>query len=181
MDAHVGAHIFEALLTPSGLLRNSARILVTHGLQVRGESCGEYSLASSLCAQYVARADEVVVMDRGRIVERGAYCDLIRADGSVMASLARTFAAEAAKMAAAGDSAVAASASLTRPVLSAPASSAVVPASVAASATVSAAPNANKTASSDAKAPGRIVRDEDRARGTVPLSVCVLVLLSLCT
>jgi ATP-binding cassette, subfamily C (CFTR/MRP), member 1 len=157
--------MFEALLTQGGLLRDAARVLVTHGLQ------------------YVTRADEVVVMDGGRIVERGVYADLIRADGSVMASLARTFTAEATKAVRKDDIVVVADVPTGVP-------STREPNAVALASTVSARmqgalvghpvlipaskPEPVKDGGGKPATAGRIVRDEDRARGTVPLAVYAL-------
>ncbi|KAJ3146422.1 Multidrug resistance-associated protein 1 [Geranomyces michiganensis] len=57
LDARVGKVIFEDTLC--GALRHKTRILVTHQLQ------------------FAAKADIVVVLDQGRIVETGAFRDLL--------------------------------------------------------------------------------------------------------
>ncbi|KAJ3164732.1 Multidrug resistance-associated protein 1 [Geranomyces variabilis] len=57
LDARVGKVIFED--TICGALRDKTRVLVTHQLQ------------------FAAKADAVVVLDHGRIVEKGAFRDLI--------------------------------------------------------------------------------------------------------
>lgn len=59
VDAHVGRHIFDRLLGPSGLLKGRTRILCTHAYQ------------------YLSQVDQVVVLDKGRIVEMGSYEDLL--------------------------------------------------------------------------------------------------------
>ena len=58
VDAHVGRHIYNQLLGPTGLLRSKARLLVTHG------------------AQYLGQADRVYVMQRGKVVEQGTWDEL---------------------------------------------------------------------------------------------------------
>ncbi|GAA5825076.1 hypothetical protein JCM11251_006090 [Rhodosporidiobolus azoricus] len=62
VDAHVGAHIFEHAI--KGALGDRTRIMVTHAVQ------------------YLPEADLVLVMENGRIVERGHYQELIAANGS---------------------------------------------------------------------------------------------------
>ncbi|GAA5898535.1 hypothetical protein JCM6882_007809 [Rhodosporidiobolus microsporus] len=62
VDAHVGAHIFDHAI--QGMLGDRTRILVTHAVQ------------------YLPQADLVLVMENGRIVERGHYKELIAANGS---------------------------------------------------------------------------------------------------
>uniref|UniRef100_A0A1I7XPB9 ABC transmembrane type-1 domain-containing protein n=1 Tax=Heterorhabditis bacteriophora TaxID=37862 RepID=A0A1I7XPB9_HETBA len=63
VDAHVGKHIYEKVIGPSGLLRHKTRILVTHGLS------------------FVKSADEIFVLKDGKIAESGAYSNLIRKNG----------------------------------------------------------------------------------------------------
>ncbi|CAJ0944757.1 unnamed protein product, partial [Mesorhabditis belari] len=58
VDAHVGAHVFEKVISNRGLLAGKTRILVTHGLQ------------------YTQEADNIVVMKDGRIIEQGAFNEL---------------------------------------------------------------------------------------------------------
>ncbi|KAK6027593.1 ABC transporter, ATP-binding protein, partial [Ostertagia ostertagi] len=64
VDAHVGRHIFEKVLGPDGLLRNKTRILVTHRLS------------------YIKFADEIIVLQDGRIIENGRYSELMRQRGA---------------------------------------------------------------------------------------------------
>ena len=51
VDAHVGRHIFDNVVGPKGLLRDKARLLVTHAIQ------------------YLPQCDEVIMMRGGRIIE----------------------------------------------------------------------------------------------------------------
>lgn len=57
VDAHVGRHLFEKCI--KGVMAGSTRILVTHQLQ------------------YLPAADEVVILNEGRIVDRGSYSELV--------------------------------------------------------------------------------------------------------
>ncbi|KAK6056899.1 ABC transporter, ATP-binding protein, partial [Cooperia oncophora] len=63
VDAHVGRHLFEKVLGPDGLLRHKTRILVTHRLS------------------YIKSADEILVLQDGRIIENGRYSELMRNRG----------------------------------------------------------------------------------------------------
>ncbi|GAA5962545.1 hypothetical protein JCM21900_003672 [Sporobolomyces salmonicolor] len=62
VDAHVGHHIFSEAI--QGVLKDKTRILVTHALQ------------------YLHQADLVVVMENGRIVERGHFAELMKSGGA---------------------------------------------------------------------------------------------------
>ncbi|NXK86155.1 MRP1 protein, partial [Formicarius rufipectus] len=64
VDVHVGKHLFEKLIGPSGLLKSKTRILVTHNLTL------------------LSHTDLVIVMEEGRIRQMGTYQELIsrRAD-----------------------------------------------------------------------------------------------------
>ncbi|KAJ7320468.1 hypothetical protein JRQ81_019979 [Phrynocephalus forsythii] len=59
VDVHVGKHLFEKVIGPSGLLRNKTRILVTHSLTL------------------LPQADLLVMMEDGRIIEMGSYQELL--------------------------------------------------------------------------------------------------------
>uniref|UniRef100_A0A8D2L2R0 Uncharacterized protein n=1 Tax=Varanus komodoensis TaxID=61221 RepID=A0A8D2L2R0_VARKO len=59
VDVHVGKHLFEEVIGPSGLLKNKTRILVTHNLTLLPQS------------------DIIVVMEAGRIIELGSYAELL--------------------------------------------------------------------------------------------------------
>ncbi|GMS81781.1 hypothetical protein PENTCL1PPCAC_3956, partial [Pristionchus entomophagus] len=60
VDAHVGRHIFNHVVGPSGLLSAKTRILVTHGLT------------------YTKEAEEILVMSDGSIIERGKFDELLK-------------------------------------------------------------------------------------------------------
>ncbi|NXU47278.1 MRP1 protein, partial [Turnix velox] len=59
VDVHVGKHLFEKLIGPSGLLKCKTRILVTHNLML------------------LPYTDLVIVMREGRISQMGTYQELI--------------------------------------------------------------------------------------------------------
>ncbi|KAI8603338.1 multi drug resistance-associated protein MRP [Dissophora ornata] len=60
VDAHVDRHLWEHLIGPLGVLKNKARILVTHGIH------------------HLKEVDRIVVLKDGAIVEQGPYSDLMR-------------------------------------------------------------------------------------------------------
>jgi len=55
VDAHVGQHIFSAVIGPAGLLRHKTRLLVTNSLH------------------FLSQADQVLFVEGGRVAEQGAY------------------------------------------------------------------------------------------------------------
>lgn len=59
VDSHVGRHIFDNVIGPEGILKNKARVLVTHGIS------------------YLPRIDEVVMLREGKIALSGTYADLM--------------------------------------------------------------------------------------------------------
>uniref|UniRef100_A0A670HSL5 ATP binding cassette subfamily C member 6 n=1 Tax=Podarcis muralis TaxID=64176 RepID=A0A670HSL5_PODMU len=72
VDVHVGKHLFEKVIGPSGLLKNKTRILVTHNLAI------------------LSQTDIVVMMEDGRITEMGSYKDLLSRRAN-FAELIQTF------------------------------------------------------------------------------------------
>ncbi|KAM6386857.1 LOW QUALITY PROTEIN: multidrug resistance-associated protein 1-like [Alca torda] len=75
VDVHVGKHLFEKLIGPSGLLKSKTRILVTHTLTL------------------LPHTDLIIVMDEGRISQTGTYQELISKRGN-FAELIQVFSAE---------------------------------------------------------------------------------------
>ena len=68
VDAHVGQHLFEHAI--KGAMAGKTRILVTHALHV------------------LPQVDNIITIDRGRIVEQGTYSELIARDGAFSALVA---------------------------------------------------------------------------------------------
>ncbi|XP_055920592.1 multidrug resistance-associated protein 1-like [Eupeodes corollae] len=64
VDSHVGKHIFEKVIGPTGLLANKTRVLVTHGIT------------------YLPKVDNIYVMKGGEISEDGTYSDLLNQKGA---------------------------------------------------------------------------------------------------
>lgn len=60
VDAHVGSHLFQAVIGPEGMLRNKTRVLVTNELS------------------YLEKSDLIIVMNNGRIEYEGRYRDLMQ-------------------------------------------------------------------------------------------------------
>lgn len=63
VDSHVGRHIFDKVLSNSGVLANKTRLLVTHGLS------------------YLPKVDCIIVMKNGVISEFGTYQELLSRNG----------------------------------------------------------------------------------------------------
>ena len=63
VDSHVGAHIFEKVIGPNGVLSGKTRLLVTHS------------------AKYLPQCDKIIVMKDGRISEQGSYSSLLKRGG----------------------------------------------------------------------------------------------------
>ncbi|XP_037233759.1 multidrug resistance-associated protein 1-like isoform X2 [Falco rusticolus] len=59
VDVHIGKHLFEKLIGPSGLLKSKTRILVTHNVTL------------------LPHTDLIIVMEKGRISQMGTYQELI--------------------------------------------------------------------------------------------------------
>ncbi|XP_055613859.1 multidrug resistance-associated protein 1-like isoform X4 [Uranotaenia lowii] len=64
VDSHVGKHIFEQVLGPSGLLAKKTRVLVTHGIT------------------YLPNTNIIYVMKEGEISESGSYQELMDKKGA---------------------------------------------------------------------------------------------------
>lgn len=64
VDSHVGKHIFDSVLGPSGLLAGKTRFLITHGIA------------------YLPRTDNIFVISNGEITESGPYSKLLREKGA---------------------------------------------------------------------------------------------------
>ncbi|KAJ8721589.1 hypothetical protein PYW07_002364 [Mythimna separata] len=64
VDSHVGKHIFEKVLGPSGMLKNKTRVWVTHNVS------------------YLAQTDLVVVLRDGEVSEVGTYQQLLEKKGA---------------------------------------------------------------------------------------------------
>jgi ATP-binding cassette, subfamily C (CFTR/MRP), member 1 len=64
VDAHVGKHIFENVMSNEGILRGKTRFLVTHALY------------------FLPKVDEIYVMTNGEISESGTYMELLSKKGA---------------------------------------------------------------------------------------------------
>ena len=64
MDSHVGKHIFEHVIGPTGLLKHKTRVLVTHGIG------------------FLKEMDDIIVMKDGKISEHGTYNKLLQDEGA---------------------------------------------------------------------------------------------------
>ncbi|KAI8057978.1 ABC metal ion transporter [Syncephalis plumigaleata] len=65
VDSHVGRHIFDKVIGPNGMLRNRARLFVTHALQ------------------YIHEADQVMMLRDGNIVELDSFDNLMGQKGEL--------------------------------------------------------------------------------------------------
>ncbi|XP_067009700.2 multidrug resistance-associated protein 1 isoform X3 [Anabrus simplex] len=64
VDSHVGKHIFENVIGPTGLLKKKTRVLVTHGVT------------------YLPEVDLIVVLKDGEVTEMGTYRELLEKKGA---------------------------------------------------------------------------------------------------
>lgn len=64
VDSHVGKHIFEQVIGPTGLLKNTTRLLVTHGIT------------------YLPMVDNIIVLKDGEMSEIGTYQELLDKKGA---------------------------------------------------------------------------------------------------
>ena len=69
VDSHVGKHIFDKVIGPTGILGNKTRILVTHGVT------------------FLPQTDHIIVLKDGRVSEQGSYQDLVEQKGAFAAFL----------------------------------------------------------------------------------------------
>ena len=60
VDSHVGKHLFDKVIGPSGILKGKTRIIVTHGVT------------------YLPKVDHIVVMTGGKITETGTFNELLQ-------------------------------------------------------------------------------------------------------
>ncbi|KAI9249020.1 multi drug resistance-associated protein MRP [Sporodiniella umbellata] len=67
VDAHVGRHIFDHVIGPDGILKNKARLLVTHGIA------------------FLSKTDQVVMLREGKIALKGSYEDLMQQKSELFA------------------------------------------------------------------------------------------------
>lgn len=73
VDAHVGRHLFDYVIGPNGLLKNKARILVTHAIA------------------YLNRVDQVIMMRQGKIELQGTFNNLMSNENSELYKLVTDF------------------------------------------------------------------------------------------
>nr|XP_046475194.1 multidrug resistance-associated protein 1 isoform X8 [Neodiprion pinetum] len=64
VDSHVGKHIFDNVIGPSGMLKKKTRVLVTHGIT------------------YLPEVDDIIVIKNGEVTERGTYKQLLEKKGA---------------------------------------------------------------------------------------------------
>ncbi|XP_049764041.1 multidrug resistance-associated protein 1 isoform X1 [Schistocerca cancellata] len=64
VDSHVGKHIFENVIGPTGLLKKKTRVLVTHSIT------------------FLPEVDLIVVLKDGEVTEIGAYKELLEKKGA---------------------------------------------------------------------------------------------------
>ena len=63
VDPHVGKHIFDKVIGPKGLMRQAARVFVTHAIQ------------------YLPKSDQIIVLKEGRVSEAGTFTTLMETKG----------------------------------------------------------------------------------------------------
>lgn len=72
VDSHVGRHLFDHVIGPQGLLKNKARLLVTHAIA------------------YLNKVNEVIMLRGGKVEQQGSYEDLLTEKGELF-KLVREF------------------------------------------------------------------------------------------
>ncbi|KAI9470014.1 MAG: multi drug resistance-associated protein MRP [Benjaminiella poitrasii] len=78
VDAHVGRHLFDRVIGPNGLLKNKARLLVTHAIA------------------YLDKVDQVIMLRDGKIELKGSYDKLMAEEGELY-KLVREFGSQLPK------------------------------------------------------------------------------------
>ncbi|WVQ85431.1 hypothetical protein IAT38_007596 [Cryptococcus sp. DSM 104549] len=79
VDSHVGRHIFDKVIGPNGLLRGKARILCTNAVT------------------FLPQADQIIMLRRGIILERGTYDDAMNNSSSELYKLITGLGKQSAK------------------------------------------------------------------------------------
>ncbi|XP_037043484.1 multidrug resistance-associated protein 1-like [Bradysia coprophila] len=64
VDAHVGQHIFEKVIGPSGILASKTRVMVTHAIN------------------YLPKVDNIFVLENGKVCESASYTTLLKKKGT---------------------------------------------------------------------------------------------------
>ncbi|XP_037043483.1 multidrug resistance-associated protein 1-like [Bradysia coprophila] len=64
VDAHVGQHIFEKVIGPTGMLASKTRVMVTHAIN------------------YLPKVDNIFVLENGKVSESGSYTTLLTKKGT---------------------------------------------------------------------------------------------------
>nr|QNH67943.1 ATP-binding cassette transporter subfamily C member 1 X4 [Brachionus plicatilis] len=72
VDAHVGKHIYDNVISSNGLLKEKTRIFVTNSLN------------------FLSNSDEIFLIENGSIIESGSYEDLMEKNGA-FSDFMRTF------------------------------------------------------------------------------------------
>ncbi|KAG2214416.1 hypothetical protein INT47_000972 [Mucor saturninus] len=73
VDAHVGRQLFDRVIGPNGLLKNKARLLVTHAIA------------------YLDKVDHIVMMRHGQVELQGAYSKLMSNKNNELYKLIKEF------------------------------------------------------------------------------------------
>ncbi|CAL1540417.1 unnamed protein product, partial [Lymnaea stagnalis] len=64
VDSHVGKHLFDEVIGPSGMLKGKTRILVTHGIG------------------FLPQVDKIIVLVKGQVSEVGSFAELMKRNGA---------------------------------------------------------------------------------------------------
>ncbi|KAI1299644.1 Multidrug resistance-associated protein 1 [Halotydeus destructor] len=85
VDSHVGKHLFDEVIGPQGLLKDTTRVLVTHQVML------------------LPHVDEIIVMKDGQISEQGTYNELVERKGPFADFLSEYASLEQEKKSSIGD------------------------------------------------------------------------------